>query len=149
MPSKTLIKTPKTSKKLFSNRIFRFLICGIVTAVFNILLLAVLIESFKIGQPIWRNLANVVSIEISVLFSFFVYRTWVWSSQHWIARQIFRREVPLYHLSCAASIAARSFIVFPLLDWIGINYAINSLIGIAIGSGINYWISDRIVFKAD
>ena len=146
--SKFLLKILKIPVLLWNSRIFKFSICGVVTATFNIFLLSLMINLFKIEQPLWRNLANVVSIEISLLFSFFVYRTWVWSSQPWIARQILRREIPLYHLSCAASIAARSFILFPLLDWMGVNYAINSLIGIALGSGINYLISDRVVFRA-
>jgi putative flippase GtrA len=134
-------------KKLFDKRIVRFLICGVISAAFNILLLAILIESFRLNQPVWRNLANFISIEISVLFSFVIYRLWVWSNHSWVLRRIFRREIPLYHLSCGASVATRSFILFPILDWMGINYTVNSLIGIAIGSGMNYLISDRVVFK--
>jgi putative flippase GtrA len=66
--------------KLFKHRIVRFLICGIISAAFNTLLLAILVKSFSLGQPIWRNLANFISIEIPVLFSFAIYRLWVWSS---------------------------------------------------------------------
>lgn len=133
-------------KSLLNNRIVRFLVCGVITAAFNILVLAVLIESLKLEQPIWRNIANFVSIEISVLFSFFVYRIWVWSSNAWTIHSI-SKEIPLYHLSCAASIAVRSFILFPALNWLNVNYVLNSIVGIAIGSGINYVISDRVVFK--
>jgi putative flippase GtrA len=135
-------------KKLWDNRIVRFLVCGVISAIFNILLLALLIEFFRLDQPVWRNLANIISIEISVLFSFIVYRLWVWSSHSWSVHKIFKQEIPLYHLSCGASIVARSFILFPLLDWIGINYTINSLIGIAIGSAVNYSISNKWVFKS-
>ena len=149
MSSNYLAKISKIPKKLLNNRVFRFLVCGVITAAFNILLLSFLVEFFKLEQPIYRNLANVVSIEISLLFSFFIYRIYVWSSQNWSTRQILRREIPLYHLSCGVSISTRSFIVFPVLDWIGVHYAINSLIGIAIGAGINYLISDRVVFKAN
>lgn len=135
-------------KKLFNTRVFRFLVCGVISAAFNIILLAILIEVFHLNQPVSRNLANFIAIEISVLFSFVIYRLWVWSSHSWTIRNIFRREIPLYHLSCGASIATRGFILFPLLDWMGINYSINSLIGIAIGSAMNYVISDKLVFKA-
>ncbi|MBD2028376.1 GtrA family protein [Leptolyngbya sp. FACHB-711] len=102
--------------KLFKHRIVRFLICGIISAAFNTLLLAIPVKSFSLGQPAWRNLANFISIEILVLFSFAIYRLWVWSSHNWPIRKIFRQEIPLYHLSCSASIAARDFILFLLLD---------------------------------
>lgn len=147
MFSTSLHQSLSALKKLFNTRIFRFLVCGAISAAFNIILLAILIEFFHLNQPVWRNLANFMAIEISVLFSFVIYRIWVWSSHSWTIRKIFRREIPLYHLSCGASIATRGFILFPLLDWMGINYSINSLIGIAIGSAMNYVISDKLVFK--
>jgi len=134
-------------KKLINHRIFRFLICGVISAAFNIILLVILIEFFKLAQPIWRNIANFIAIEISVLFSFIIYRIWVWSRHSWTLCRIFKKEIPLYHFSCGASIATRSFILFPLLDWMEINYTINSLIGIAIGSVMNYVISDQVVFR--
>jgi putative flippase GtrA len=142
----TLFQALKQLRPLVNSRIARFLVCGVVTAAFNILLLAALIEFFNLRDPLWRNIANFVSIEISVLFSFFVYRTLVWSNSRWVARKIFRKEIPLYHLSCATSIAVRSLILFPLLNWLGVNYVINSIVGIAAGSAINYVISDRVVF---
>ncbi len=148
MSYNSLPKSLITLKKLFNTRIFRFLVCGGISAFFNIILLAILIEFFHLNQPVGRNIANFIAIEISVLFSFVIYRIWVWSSHSWTIRKIVRREIPLYHLSCGASIATRGFILFPLLDWLGVNYSINSLIGIAIGSAMNYVISDKLVFKA-
>jgi putative flippase GtrA len=151
MSSTHLSKGLITFKKLLDNRIVRFLICGVVTAIFNVILLAVLIESFKLNQAnqaFFRNLANVISIEVSLIFSFFVYRIWVWSSSSWNSKKIFKQELPLFHLSCGIVIATRSLILFPLLDWIGINYAVNSLIGIGIGSVMNYAISNKWVFKS-
>ncbi|GET35663.1 GtrA family protein [Microseira wollei] len=134
--------------KLSQNRIVRFLICGGVAAAFNILLLAIIIESFNLDQPVLRNIANVVSIEVSLLFSFFVYRTWVWSKSAWKLKEVLWREIPLYHLSCGSVVAMRSLILFPVLDWLGVNYSINSLVGIVIGSAMNYVMSDQLVFKS-
>jgi putative flippase GtrA len=150
MPSTHYFKGLTTLKNLLGNRIIRFLICGVITAVFNIVLLAILIESFKlnqVNQSFFRNLANIASIEVSLIFSFFVYRIWVWPSSSWSAKKIFKQELPLFHLSCGIVIATRSFILFPLLDWAGVNYVVNSLIGIAIGSVMNYVISNKWVFK--
>lgn len=41
----------------------------------------------------------------------------------------------------------RVFVVFPLLDWLGINYTINTLVGVLLSATLNYLISDRWVFK--
>lgn len=133
--------------KLSQNRIVRFLICGGVTAAFNILAIAIVIKAFNLDQPVMRNIANVIAIEISLLFSFFVYRIWVWSKSTWKFQEVLRREIPLYHLSCGSVVAMRSLVIFPLLDWLGVNYSINSLVGIVIGSAMNYVMSDRLVFK--
>lgn len=133
--------------KFFKRKVVRFLICGFFTALFNILLLAALIESFGIKTPILRNVANVFSIEVSLLLSFFIYRAWVWSADRSTFKEMLFRQIPLYHLSVSASIMLRSFLVFPLLDWLGVHYTINTLFGIVLGSAINYIISDKWVFK--
>lgn len=135
-------------KKILKNRTFRFLICGALTAAFNILLIAFIIEFLKLEQPALRNIANIVSIEISLLFSFFVYRTWVWSLADWSLQEVLWRQIPLYHLSCGFAILTRSLILFPILDWLGVNYTINTLIGIVVGASFNYVVNDRWVFKA-
>ena len=134
--------------KQFKSKIFRFLVCGVVTAAFNILIITVIIEFWKLDQPVFRNIANVVSIEVSLIFSFFVYRTWVWSRGSWNFLEVLWRQIPLYHLSCGSVVAIRSLILFPFLDWLGVNYSINTLVGILIGSVMNYVLSDRLVFKA-
>ena len=136
-------------KILSNNRIFRFLICGTITAVFNMLLIVFIIEFLRLEQPVLRNIANVVSIEISLLFSFFVYRTWVWSKGNWTFQEVLCRQIPLYHLSCGSAVATRILLLFPLLDWLGVNYTINTLIGILLGSVVNYVFSDQWVFKAN
>ena len=135
-------------KKLSTNRIFRFLICGAVTAAFNILLIAVIIEFLKLEQPVTRNIANVISIEVSLLFTFFVYKTWVWPQGTWTFQEVFYKQIPLYHLSSSFSVVTRTIILFPILDWLDVNYTINTLIGILAGASVNYVISDRWVFKA-
>ncbi|MBD2563735.1 GtrA family protein [Nostoc linckia FACHB-391] len=133
--------------KFFKKQIIRFIVCGLFTAAFNILIINIIIEFFNIDKPIFRNIANVITIEISLLFSFVVYRNWVWSKGNWTLQEVVWRQIPLYHLSCASIVATRSLILFPVLDWLGINYSINTLLGILVGSFINYFMSDRLVFK--
>ena len=132
--------------RLWQEKAFRFLICGAITALFNVLLLVAIIRIFDIQTSFLRNLANICSIEVSLLVSFFVYRAWVWTTRSSMIREIIFRQIPLYHLSSGISIASRGFIVFPILDWMGVHYALNALIGIVLGSIINYKISDKWVF---
>ncbi len=136
-------------QSLQKDKVFRYLVCGVITAAFNVLLLVAVIKLLGIKTPLLRNLANFFSIEVSLLFSFFVYRAWVWSTERSTVREVLFRQVPLYHLSVGASLISRSFIVFPILDWLGVHYVANTLVGIIIGSVVNYKISDRWVFKAN
>ncbi len=134
-------------KKLFSAKILKFLLGGGVAAIFNLVLMFGLIEWLGFNTPVLRNVANILAIECSLLFSFFVYRFWVWSGGSWTIKELLFKQIPLYHVSAGTSVIARIFFVFPLLDWLQVNYAINTLIGIFISAALNYLISDRLVFK--
>ncbi|MEG5042698.1 MULTISPECIES: GtrA family protein [unclassified Microcoleus] len=128
-------------------QIFRYLICGIITAVFNIVLIYIIIETWKLNTQILRNLANIIAIEISLLFSFFVYRTWVWVNPNSSWQEILWHQLPRYHISCGLVVATRTFLIFPILEGLKVNYQINTLIGIILGAAINYVISEKWVFK--
>ncbi len=136
-------------KKLSQQRVFKFLLGGGVAAAFNIALIFALIEWLGFNTPLLRNIANIIAIEFSLIFSFFVYRIWVWPGGIWKLKEIIGKQLPLYHLSAGAAILVRILLVFPLLDWWGINYNINTLVGVLLSAVINYSISDRLVFKAN
>ena len=133
--------------KLKSKKMLRFLICGAITAAFNIILLAAIIQAFHAQTPLARNIANAVALEISTIFSFFLYRTWVWNHEVWNFKKILFRQIPLYHASVSLIVLIRIAVLFPVLDWIGIHYATNNLIGILIGSTMNYFSSEKVIFK--
>ncbi|ALF56381.1 glycosyl transferase [Nostoc piscinale CENA21] len=135
------------SKNFFSLKVLKFLLGGGLAAALNLALIFLLIEKLNYNTPLLRNIANVFSIEISLVFSFFVYRTWVWTGGIWNFKEVFLRQLPLYHVSAGVAVIARIFLIFPLLDWFGVNYAINTLIGVLLSASINYLISDRFVFK--
>ncbi len=134
-------------KKLSEKQAFRYLICGGVTAVFNVLLVSIMIDYLGLNTPFLRNIANVSSIEISLIFSFFVYKIWVWTGGSWTFKKVLFYQIPLYHISAGISVLTRSLILFPILDWLGVNYSINTLIGIIVGAILNYKISDKLVFR--
>jgi dolichol-phosphate mannosyltransferase len=133
--------------KLLEKQAFRYLICGLLTAAFNVILIYYMIDIIRLDTPVLRNLANIASIEISLIFSFFVYKIWVWTGGSWNMKRLLFYQIPLYHVSAGISVMIRSFILFPVLDWLDVNPSINTLIGIVVGAVLNYKISDRVVFK--
>ncbi|MGB5713761.1 MAG: GtrA family protein [Waterburya sp.] len=130
-------------------KIFNFLVCGLITAAFNIAILYLLIELWNFKTPTLKNVANLAAIEISLVFTFFVYKKWVWSKSKWHLKKIFLREIPLFHMSALLTIISRSFILFPIIDWLGRHYILNTLIGIGLGSIVNYLACEKMVFKLD
>jgi dolichol-phosphate mannosyltransferase len=134
--------------RLVSSKVIKFLAGGGVAAAINIVLMAYLINERGFNTPLLRNLANLLSIEVGIIISFLIYRTWVWQGQEKSLKKILFHQFPLYHLAGGSALLARTLIIFPLLDWLTIDYLINTFIGMIVGTVINYHISDRIVFKS-
>ncbi len=133
--------------KLLKQRLVKFLFGGGVAAAVNLLLIFVLIEWLGFETPLLRNIANIISIELSLILSFFIYRIWVWPGGEWNISSVLFKQLPLYHLSAGAAVLLRVFVVFPLLNNWGVDYGINTLIGVLLSAVINYLISDRLVFE--
>jgi dolichol-phosphate mannosyltransferase len=135
-------------KRLWQPKILKFLIGGGIATLINLLLVFTLIDVIGLNTPTLRNIANIMAIELSLLSSFFIYRTWVWPGGNWTIKEVLLRQIPLYHIAASTAILARIFLVFPILDWLGVNYIINTLIGVVVNATLNYWISDRLVFTS-
>ncbi|MBP0004040.1 MAG: glycosyltransferase [Cyanobacteria bacterium SBC] len=136
-------------KKTFQKRTIRFLFGGGVAAAFNLLLMFLFVKVGGWNTPVLRNSANVISIELSLLLSFFIYRIWVWPGGTWRISEVLVRQLPLYHFSAGSAVALRVFAIFPLLDWLGVSYAVNTLLGALVSATINYILSDRLVFRSN
>ncbi|MHC5766728.1 MAG: glycosyltransferase [Nostoc sp.] len=134
-------------KTMFRSKIIKFLFGGGLAATLNLALIYLIIEKLGFNTPFLRNIANIISIEISLIFGFFIYRTWVWTGGVWNIREVFLRQLPLYHVSAGVAVITRILFIFPILDWLKINYAINTFIGALLSASINYLISDSFVFK--
>lgn len=133
--------------KILKKRVFRFIVGGVIAAVVNLSLMFLMIDVLRLNTPVLRNLANALSIELSLLFSFFVYRSWVWPGGNWTVREVLLRQIPLYHVSAGAAVITRILILFPILNSLGINYAINTMFGVLVGAFFNYVLSERLVFQ--
>lgn len=123
-----------------------FLVGGGSAAVLNLALAWIGVETLGLRSDLQQNFVNLVAIEVSLLYSFFIYRTFVWKIKDSDISRIFLRQLPLYHLSAGASVLTR-LSIFPLLQTLGVHYLINISSGIAIGAAVNYLLADRFVFK--
>lgn len=128
-------------------KIFKFSIGGGITTCFNLLLIFLLIDCWGWKTPVLHNIANAVSIELSVLLGFFIYRIWVWTEGEWEIKEILFKQLPMFHIAAGSAVVARIFFLFPLLDCLSIDHKINTLAGGLFGAAINYIMSDRLVFK--
>ncbi|MFM2377937.1 MAG: hypothetical protein RLZZ143_513 [Cyanobacteriota bacterium] len=133
--------------KIYNNKIFRFLIAGGVAFLINLFLIYWFIDDLGFNTPLLKNVANVISIEISLIASFFIYRIWVWTGGDWTIRDVILIQLPLYHLSAGLAVLLRVFLIFPFLNWLGISPGVNTMIGVLLGASINYFASDSLIFK--
>lgn len=136
-------------QKIINNKIVKFILGGGVAASINLLFIFIFIEWLGFNTPSLRAIANALAIEISLLASFFIYRIWVWTGGNWTLKDVLLRQIPLYHFSAGVAVISRIFLIFPLLDRLGVNYAINTLVGVIVSAVLNYLISDRLVFKSN
>lgn len=134
---------------IFSEKIVKFMVGGGITTVFNLVLIFLLIDCLGWHSTLLHNLANVISIELSVLLSFFIYRLWVWNEEAWHLKEVLFKQIPLFHVAAGSVVVARIFFLFPLFDFLSINPEINTLLGGLFGAVLNYVTSDRLVFKSD
>ncbi|PZO36425.1 MAG: hypothetical protein DCF19_21760 [Pseudanabaena frigida] len=134
--------------KLVEPRSLRFLLVGILSAIANVLILVVLIDFWHWDTMFWRSLANIVATEICLLICFFAYRQFVWQIPDFEWQTVLRNELPTYHLSIASVIAIRSFLLFPVMDWMGIDPVVNTVIGVGTGAVLTYTLSDKFIFTA-
>jgi len=129
-------------------RVLRFLIGGSSAAALNLLLAYIGVDLLGFRSDLQQNYVNFVAMETSLIYSFFVYRAFVWKDKVSSKGQILFRQIPIYHLSAGAGLLSRTFVFFPLLQLIGLYYLLNIAIGILAGAGVNYVLTDRYVFKS-
>ncbi|REJ49930.1 MAG: glycosyltransferase [Microcystis aeruginosa TA09] len=133
--------------KIYNNKIFRFLIAGGIAFLINLFLIYWFIDDLGFNTPFLKNVANAISIEISLIASFFIYRIWVWTGGDWTIRDVILIQLPLYHLSAGLAVLLRVFFIFPFLNWLKISPGVNTMIGVLVGASINYVASDSLIFK--
>jgi dolichol-phosphate mannosyltransferase len=127
-------------------RILRFLIGGGSAATLNLALAYFGVEILGFSSELQQNFVNLVAMETSLLYSFFIYRAFVWRDKTSSVSRILLRQIPLYHMSAGAALLSRA-LLFPVLQALGLYYLANILLGIMAGAALNYFLSNRYVFN--
>jgi putative flippase GtrA len=138
------------NNKIFLNhreRVFRFIIIGLIAAAFNFVLIYLFIDFLKMNSTVLKNIANFVALILSILFAFFLHRAWTWSDCAFEKGYRLIKQLILFYSSNTFAIIIRT-ISFTFFDYFfKLNYLLNVAIGIGIASMLNYLVYDRAIFK--
>ena len=127
-------------------RIFKFLLSGSSAAIINLGFLYIFIVYLQFNTRFLENIANALSMEISIIYNFIINRQWTWRDTKKEHNFELIKQCLFFHLAVGVSIIIR-LIMFPILQFYGVNYLINAIIGIGVGAVVNYILYDKIVFK--
>lgn len=129
-----------------AEKIFLFMVGGGSAGAFNLALAYLGVDVLGFDSALQQNVVNILAMEASLLFSFVIYRTFVWRLKGRDPSEIFLRQLPMYHVSAGAGVLTR-VAIFPLLQYFGVYYLVNIAVGIVVGAALNYVLADRFVFK--
>jgi len=125
-------------------RMLRFGIVGASGIVVNQGLLMLLHGAFEL--PLL--LSSLIAIEISILSNFTLNSRWTWkvdlgrSPRNWV-----RKAVQYHAATVVTAFAGNVFVLMGLVHLFGVDYRLANLVGIAVGSGLNYVAGEFWVFR--
>lgn len=126
--------------------IIKFLIVSGSAVALNLLLLFLMVKYLGLSTRLGENVANATSMELSIIYNFFMSRAITWADRHKEhGRKLFIQMLK-FHLAIGMTILFR-LALFPILQLLGVFYILNAAIGIAIAAVFNFVIYDTLVFK--
>jgi len=111
-----------------TKRVKRFCIAGSSAALVNLSLMILFVEGFGFATYYLKNLANLLSIEISILYHFFISR-WTWSDAPSKKGKYLIGQCALFHAANITAMAVR-IILFAILETLGVYYIVNVIASI-------------------
>ena len=125
-------------------RMIRFGIVGASGIVVNQGLLMLLHGTF--GLPLL--VSSLVAIEMSILSNFTLNSRWTWkvdlgrSLRRWV-----RKAVKYHAATVISAFAGNVLVLMGLVHLFGVDYRLANLVGIVVGSGLNYLAGEFWVFR--
>jgi glycosyltransferase involved in cell wall biosynthesis len=118
---------------------------GILVALSQLVSIILLVEYLGFTSTWMQNVANAMSIEISIITGFFLHSIFTWRYQYQSAGECMVKFFS-FHIVTGLSFITR-VILFYLLLHIGVSYLPNTVIGIVVAVLMNFIGYDRYVFK--
>jgi len=126
-------------------RLVKYGLNGILVALSQYASVVALVEGLRLTTSLGQNIAYAASIEVSIIVGFLLHARVTWRYR-FRSRAAYLRKLLAFHLTTALSFAVRQ-VVFYFLLRAGMDYRLNTLIGIAIAVVLNFFGYDRLVFR--
>jgi glycosyltransferase involved in cell wall biosynthesis len=126
-------------------RVVKYGLCGILVALSQYIVIVGLVELFDLSGSLWLNIANILSIEVSILVGFYLHSRITWR-QKFKNLQEEMRSILNFHLVTGVSVIIRVALFYTLLIT-GMDYRLNTAIGIAVAVIFNFVSYNKLVFK--
>lgn len=123
----------------------KYAINGIFVALSQYASIIALVESFGMRSMLQQNIAHAISIEISIIVGFVLHSFLGWRYKFESVGQLVLKVLQ-FHFITGISVAMR-LVLFYSLSATGMDYKLNTIIGIIVAIVWNFLGYDRIVFK--
>ncbi|MGB9339774.1 MAG: GtrA family protein [Polyangiales bacterium] len=124
-------------------RMLRFGVVGLSGVVVNQGLLMLLHGT--LGAPLL--LSSIIAIEVSILTNFVLNHTWTWRVPL-SEPGLIRRAIQYHAAAVIAAFAGNVIILMGAVELFGVDYRIANLVGIAVGTVINFTASEVWIFRS-
>ena len=129
-----------------NKRLKRFLIVGSSAAILNFALMILFVETLSFDTAVLKNIANVISIEVSVFYNFLLSRIWTWGDAPKRQGKGLVLQFISFNLAALSGIVAR-IIIFAALDSFGVFYLVNVFCGIGVVATLDFILYDKLIFR--
>lgn len=124
-------------------RMLRFGVVGLSGVVVNQGLLMLLHGT--LGAPLL--LSSIIAIEVSILTNFLLNHIWTWRVPL-SEPGLVRRAVQYHAAAVLAAFAGNVIVLMGAVELFGVDYRIANLVGIAVGTAINFTANELWIFRA-
>jgi dolichol-phosphate mannosyltransferase len=124
----------------------KFLIVSGSAVALNLVLLFLMVRYLGLSTRLGENVANAASMELSIIYNFFMSRAITWSDRHKEHGRALFIQMLKFHIAIGITALFR-LALFPILQLLGVFYILNAAIGIGISAVFNFVVYDTLIFK--
>ncbi len=128
-------------------KLIKYVCHGAIVALTQMLLMILLVQGADLQSSYALNWANLVSIEGALLVAFILHSLLTWHVEFTSPADVLMRLLR-FHGVTGVSIFTRIG-SFYLLNFAGVHYMVNVLLGITLATFINYFGYDKLVFNSE